>query len=42
MRMAGGLYFAEMDFHGIVARLAPWEIVNAIKHAYVLPVSCTA
>lgn len=41
MRMAGGLYFAERDFHGLVARLAPWEIVNAIKHAYVLPVYST-
>jgi hypothetical protein len=41
MRIAGGLYFAEADFHGVVARLAPWEIVNAINHAYVLPVTCT-
>ena len=38
MRIAGGIYFADVVFQGLVARAAPWEVVNAINHAHVLPV----
>lgn len=41
MRMAGGIYFADADFQGLVARAATWEIINAINHAHVLPVYVT-
>ena len=38
MRIAGGIYFADVVFQGLVARAAPWEVVNAINHAHVLPI----
>lgn len=38
MRIAGGIYFNDVVFQGLVMRAAPWEVVNAINHAHVLPV----
>jgi hypothetical protein len=41
MNLSGGIYFADSDFQGIAARVAPREIINAATKALVLPVSCT-
>jgi hypothetical protein len=36
--MAGGVYMNDMSFHGMVARVANSEVINAIRHAVVLPI----
>ena len=38
LRIAGGIYFNDVVFQGLVMRAAPWEVVNAINQAHVLPV----